>query len=715
MNSSKNNNNNDNNPSNVKLTAIKSSPWTSDDQRQQCTSCSKPFDNFFNRRHHCRLCGDIFCHDCSFQRSLIPPSSIVLQPTGGKKVRSNERRRRQQRQMAAAAARHDVDNGDNDGDDPDRVVTYAKTIVEKKKNDNITSARTKTKCTNVNRCDASVDDEMSLSTVHIHENNTDHDHITEFGKEDLDGDCDISQSISGYGLDPPSLTLSHSKGDLNNEQKIEGKGEGEGDDDNNNNNEDEKKDNENDATLRSPSLDDDLSFSVATSTGFSYASLSERQTQEPQDQHNIRKDQNETIPEDPPDYYQINPNSSNISTSTSTSTFADRDMDSYEHMQSSSTILYGKGLEERMKLAREPLRVCAPCHHQLHSIQEELRMHNSNAMKYNSIDPTNIRRLLNSPLAFTLGHEIRKAAYTLNNLLPMPKRMGAFTQYAIGGGFSAGAGGAGFGSFANPGHGGDEMGCDTKDTCKNIVGNFGNVDGVRIPAKLLEMAKGVAVLTSIKTGVGIAGVEFGTGLVVTRLSDDNYWSPPCAIGTAGVSWGALVGVQLSDHVFLLMSDEAVDMFVNNNEGSFQLGADVGVAVGPLGRSFEADVGATGGNFAPIYTYSLSKGLYAGISLDGKVMVTRHRVNEKFYGRKIDPKSLLNGDVPTPPAAQPLYDALKRCHVYASSSSSTGGVASLASRRQQAYMSVHNNPYGDNNLPTYELEEEYNMRSRHYGP
>ena len=79
-------------------------------------------------------------------------------------------------------------------------------------------------------------------------------------------------------------------------------------------------------------------------------------------------------------------------------------------------------------------------------------------------------------------------------------------------------------------------GCDTKDTCRDIVGNFGNVDGVCIPARLLEQAKGVAVLTCIKTDIEFAGVHFGTGLVATPLSStDNYWSPPCAIGTVGVS------------------------------------------------------------------------------------------------------------------------------------------------------------------------------------
>ena len=125
---------------------------------------------------------------------------------------------------------------------------------------------------------------------------------------------------------------------------------------------------------------------------------------------------------------------------------------------------------------------------------------------------------------------------------------------------------------------------------------------------------------------------------------------------------ALIGAQISDHVFLLMTDKSVEMLFSK-DGSINLGADVGVALGPLGRALEGNVGAAIGSVAPIYTYSLSKGLYAGVSLDGKVIVTRHNVNEKFYGRAVLGEEILRGEIPTPPAAQPLYDALTRCHVY----------------------------------------------------
>ena len=178
-------------------------------------------------------------------------------------------------------------------------------------------------------------------------------------------------------------------------------------------------------------------------------------------------------------------------------------------------VLYGKGLEERFTLAREPLRVCQPCHDQLYPLQADLRQTNSNAMRYNHIDPTDHKRLFNSPIAFTLGHEIRKAAYTLNNLLPLPKRMGAFVP-----------------AYESIPEGAQQC----KDQCSGVSPNLGDLDGVRIPAKLLMEAKGVATLTIVKGGFGLVGAEFGSGLVVARLSNGR-WSAPSAIGAAGLSWG----------------------------------------------------------------------------------------------------------------------------------------------------------------------------------
>jgi len=344
------------------------------------------------------------------------------------------------------------------------------------------------------------------------------------------------------------------------------------------------------------------------------------------------------------------------------------------------TLLYGRGLEQRILLARHPQRTCNPCREQLAPLQEELCLRNSNAMRYNYIDEGDaMRRLCNSPLAFTLGHEVRKAAYALGNLLPGSKgsKRAGFMPSSMNDGSL---------QYSYPPSEADPCHIPNGGSCKTIDPTLRNVDGMHIPANLLQRARGVAIVTSAKGGLGFAGFEFGTGLVVARRrpngesGDVDDWSAPSAIGIASISWGALIGAQVSDHVFLLMTEDAVRLFSSEKGKSIQLGADVGVAVGPLGRSAEADIGATSGlsrgldggyggsrrdgiAMAPIYTYSLSKGLYAGVSLDGRVLTTRDRVNEKFYGRAVTAHELLSGKVATPPAAQPLYDALKRCRVY----------------------------------------------------
>ncbi|KAL7515721.1 hypothetical protein ACHAXN_013153 [Cyclotella atomus] len=314
-------------------------------------------------------------------------------------------------------------------------------------------------------------------------------------------------------------------------------------------------------------------------------------------------------------------------------------------------------LEYRMQQARLPQRTCDDCRLQLSPLQEELRQTNSNAARYNYInDGDGIRSLCNSPLAFTLGHEVRKAAYALSNLLPSSRNKIPLTTVVSNNDLDVL-------SYPDPRY---------ADPCRDnfkVDLTLRNVDKVHIPSRLLRKAKGIAIVTCAKGGLGFAGVEFGTGLVVARTSlegeDRMTWSAPSALGLAGFSWGALIGAQVSDHIFLLMTEEAVWLF-STQDASIQLGVDVGAAVGPVGRSAEADLAASRTAMAPIYTYSLSKGLYAGVSMDGRVVVTRPRVNEKFYGRTVSAEELLNGSVPSPPAAQPLYDAIKRCLVYGDS-------------------------------------------------
>jgi lipid-binding SYLF domain-containing protein len=318
------------------------------------------------------------------------------------------------------------------------------------------------------------------------------------------------------------------------------------------------------------------------------------------------------------------------------------------------------GRQARAVACREPQRVCDPCYAEVEPQQQQLRAQFSNAQRFNSTETRGwLQRTFNSPLAFTLGHEVRKAAATLENLLPAPRRLASSRASSVLSNLDDDT------DFGNSRGGPDELcSANLRETCTTSSSNLRELDGVRIPARLLERAKGIAVLTVAKAGLWVGG-EFGTGLVVARLPDGT-WSAPSAIGLVGFSVGALMGAQVSDHVFLLMTDQAVEM-LGSSSGSINLGADVGVAVGPVGRSLEVDVGVgvgdEGGAMAGIYTYSLTKGLYMGASFDGKVIATRHDVNERFYGMCVEPYDLLSGDIPPPPAAQPLYASLKRCSTY----------------------------------------------------
>ena len=188
------------------------------------------------------------------------------------------------------------------------------------------------------------------------------------------------------------------------------------------------------------------------------------------------------------------------------------------------------------------------------------------------------------------------------------------------------------------------------------IHNLFNLDWVQdkaIPLQLLSSAKGLAFITVAKVGMVIAP-RVGTGLVIARLHDQS-WSAPSAICTFGCHWGALVGADLTDYVIILNTDEAVEAF--SGTGQISVGAGIEVAAGPVGRAGGATFNVGTEGYAPALTYSHSRGLYAGMGLEGSVIVSRPGVNFNFYGQQIEPRSILAGEVAPPRAAQPLYDTL----------------------------------------------------------
>lgn len=174
-----------------------------------------------------------------------------------------------------------------------------------------------------------------------------------------------------------------------------------------------------------------------------------------------------------------------------------------------------------------------------------------------------------------------------------------------------------------------------------------------IPASVLANAKGLAIITVLKAGFLGSG-RFGSGLVVARLPDGS-WSAPSAIATAGAGFGGQIGFELTDFVFILNDANAVKTFAQ--AGSLTLGGNVSLAAGPVGRNAEAAGAASLKSVAGIFSYSKTKGLFAGVSLEGSAIIERRDANEKLYGTRYTAQQLLTGSVAPPPQASPLMDIL----------------------------------------------------------
>ena len=171
-----------------------------------------------------------------------------------------------------------------------------------------------------------------------------------------------------------------------------------------------------------------------------------------------------------------------------------------------------------------------------------------------------------------------------------------------------------------------------------------------IPSRVLRRAHGLAIISVVKAGFIFSG-KGGEGVVVARTG--HGWSGPSFIGTGGAGWGPQIGAEVTDFVIVLNSERAVRAF--SKGGNVTLGADASVAAGPIGRAAEADVTPR----AAIYTYSKTKGLFIGASLEGAVIGTRKGANEHYYGRPVSAYDILHGRVAAPPGAANLRAALGR--------------------------------------------------------
>ena len=170
----------------------------------------------------------------------------------------------------------------------------------------------------------------------------------------------------------------------------------------------------------------------------------------------------------------------------------------------------------------------------------------------------------------------------------------------------------------------------------NVLTEVMQIPDNGIPEELMERAVAVAVVPHMVKGAFGLGGTYGKGLV-SRRGTDGKWGAPAFIEIGGGSFGLQLGVEATDVVLVFTSQ---DGFKGLLDGKVKLGADAGVAAGPVGR--KAEVATDVLLKSPVLSYSRSKGLFAGISLEGAVVTIDDSANRKVYGKDLTGHDILGG-------------------------------------------------------------------------
>ena len=177
-----------------------------------------------------------------------------------------------------------------------------------------------------------------------------------------------------------------------------------------------------------------------------------------------------------------------------------------------------------------------------------------------------------------------------------------------------------------------------------------------IPQDLLDKCACIGIIPSVKKFAFGFGGRFGSGYVLCKKGGNRgAWGPPSAFSMRGGSFGLQLGFSATDFVLLFMNLGGIEKLLQDK---FTLGADASVAGGPVGRTASAatDIQLS----AQILSYSRSKGLFAGVALEGAVLRPSADDNETLYGRQVVAKDLLlTGNIAPPPIAEALIQLLSR--------------------------------------------------------
>ena len=189
---------------------------------------------------------------------------------------------------------------------------------------------------------------------------------------------------------------------------------------------------------------------------------------------------------------------------------------------------------------------------------------------------------------------------------------------------------------------------DATAVLKEMAGTFDS----DIPKDLFTKAECVVIIPGMKKGAMGFGGQYGRGYMICRTKGG--WSAPSGMRIEGGSVGFQIGGSSTDVILLVMSGRGVDKLLDSK---FTVGADAAVAAGPLGRAASAQTDVT--MHAEMLAWSRSRGVFAGVSLQGSTLRTDGDENKELYGKDIAAKDIVRGNMKAPAAAKELMAALAK--------------------------------------------------------
>jgi len=195
---------------------------------------------------------------------------------------------------------------------------------------------------------------------------------------------------------------------------------------------------------------------------------------------------------------------------------------------------------------------------------------------------------------------------------------------------------------------------DRLDAAADVLKDMMRADDKGIPQDLMNRAQCVVIVPNMKKAGFIWGAKYGRGFAMCRRHGGVGWTAPAAMRIEGGSFGLQIGASESDVVVLVNNDNGLKHLVSDK---FTLGGDASVAAGPVGRdaSAQTDVAL----HAEMLSYSRSRGIFAGIALEGATLRPDKDSDHDLYGRDINNREILTGDVKAPAVAEKLEHTINR--------------------------------------------------------